>query len=53
MKINVKGIDCMTSNYKKINVLYAKAQILGNSDKDILQTITDELAQHFYEKGGL
>lgn len=53
LKINVKGIDCMTSNYKKVNVVYAKAKIVGETDEYNLQKITDELSQHFYERGGL
>lgn len=51
LKINIEGIDCMNSDYKNVNVLYAKANILGETKQAKLQEIADNLSAHFYERG--
>lgn len=51
LKIHVAGIDCMNEDYKKVDVLYAKAKIHNESEETNLQDIANKLSEHFYEKG--
>lgn len=51
LKIHVQGIDCMNSNYTKVNVVYANAKILGAHEDANLQKITNDLSDYFYERG--
>ncbi|KAJ8958921.1 hypothetical protein NQ318_019690 [Aromia moschata] len=51
LKIHVAGLDCMNSNYKKVDVLYANAKIINETEDLNLQKIANELSDHFYEKG--
>ncbi|KAK4879745.1 hypothetical protein RN001_007891 [Aquatica leii] len=50
-KIQVSGIDCMTENYFKANVLYANAKIVNDTDEDLLQKIANAILEYFYERG--
>ncbi|XP_057660454.1 activating signal cointegrator 1 complex subunit 1 [Diorhabda carinulata] len=51
LKIHVAGIDCMNGNYKKVDVLYAKAKIYNETEEISLQDIANQLSEHFYQKG--
>lgn len=51
LKIQVKGIDCMNSNYKRTNVVYAKAKFVNETEEISLQKIADDLSRYFYERG--
>lgn len=42
----------MNQNFKKVDVLYAKAKIVDEDDDFNLQKIVNELSEHFYERGG-
>lgn len=52
LKIKIAGIDCMQPNYKKTDVLYAKAEMAEEVPEDFhLQKIANGILHHFYEKG--
>ncbi|XP_044268006.1 activating signal cointegrator 1 complex subunit 1-like [Tribolium madens] len=49
--IKISGIDCMTTNLKKVDVLYANATIVGENEEFNLQKLVNDLSDHFYERG--
>ena len=51
VKIRVSGIDCMNNNYKKVDVLYANAKLVDESEDLSLQKLVNELSDHFYDRG--
>ncbi|XP_018562630.1 activating signal cointegrator 1 complex subunit 1-like [Anoplophora glabripennis] len=51
LRLRVEGIDCMQSNYKKTDVLFANVKIINETDEGNLQKIANDIANHFYEKG--
>ncbi|RZC38393.1 jmjC domain-containing protein 4, partial [Asbolus verrucosus] len=51
LKIKIFGIDCMSENLKKVDVLYAKASIVDENEESNLQKIVNGLSDHFYERG--
>ncbi|KRT78543.1 hypothetical protein AMK59_7816 [Oryctes borbonicus] len=51
LRITVSGLDCMNNNYKKVNVLYAKAKISTENEEDVLQSMLNSISKLFYETG--
>lgn len=51
IKIKVSGIDCMNTNLKKVDVLYANATMIGENEDFNLQKLANDLSDHFYERG--
>lgn len=49
--IRVAGIDCMNENLQRVNVLYANAKTVHESDGTILQRIANGISEYFYERG--
>ncbi|CAH1970978.1 unnamed protein product [Acanthoscelides obtectus] len=48
--IHVSGVECMTDDHKKANVIYANAKIVEESEEWNLQKIVNDLSDFFYEK---
>lgn len=51
LRLRVEGIDCMNSNYKKTDVLYANVNVINETDEANLQKIANDMANYFYERG--
>lgn len=53
LRLRVEGIDCMQSNYKKTDVLYANVKLINGTEEADLQKITNDIANYFYERGNI
>ncbi|EFA03384.1 activating signal cointegrator 1 complex subunit 1 [Tribolium castaneum] len=51
IRIKISGVDCMNTNLKKVDVLYAKPTIVGENEDFNLQKLANDLSDHFYERG--
>lgn len=51
LRIKVSGIDCMTANVKKTNVLFANAEIINETEEFNLQDIANKISAFFYDRG--
>ncbi|KAG5889801.1 hypothetical protein JTB14_031349 [Gonioctena quinquepunctata] len=51
LRIHVSGVECMNENYEKVDVVYAKAKFLEESEEVSLQNIANGLSDFFYERG--
>nr|XP_023020546.1 activating signal cointegrator 1 complex subunit 1-like [Leptinotarsa decemlineata] len=51
LKIQVSGIECMNNNYEKVDVLYAKAKFLNETEDITLQRVSNAISDFFYERG--
>lgn len=53
LRLRVEGIDCMQSNYKKTDVLYANVKLINGTDGADLQKIVNDISDYFYERGNV
>ncbi|XP_066153593.1 activating signal cointegrator 1 complex subunit 1-like [Euwallacea fornicatus] len=51
LRLDISTLDCMNSNVKKVDVLYANVKLLNESQEYNLQRIVNEISAHFYHKG--
>ncbi|ENN72522.1 hypothetical protein YQE_10862, partial [Dendroctonus ponderosae] len=51
MSLDIGTLDCMNSNLKNVNVLYANARFRDESPQVTLQAVVDGIAEHFYQRG--
>ncbi|XP_049822818.1 activating signal cointegrator 1 complex subunit 1-like isoform X2 [Aethina tumida] len=51
LKIRISGLDCMNNTTNNVHVMYSNAEIVSDNQEASLQTIVNNIAEYFYEKG--
>ncbi|XP_050300152.1 uncharacterized protein LOC126738756 [Anthonomus grandis grandis] len=50
-KLKIQTLECMGKNVKKTDVIYAKVNLVNESDEHDLQKIVNDISDHFYHRG--
>lgn len=51
LSLEIGTLECMDSNLKNVNVLYANVKFQEDSQQVSLQGVVDGIAEHFYQRG--
>lgn len=51
LKLDIRTLDCMNANLKKVDVVYANVKIVNETEEHSLQNIVNDISRHFYHRG--
>lgn len=51
LKLDIRTLDCMNANLKKVDVVYANVKIVNETEEYNLQKIVNDISKHFYHRG--
>lgn len=51
LKLDIRTLDCMNANLKKVDVVYANVKVVNETEEHSLQKIVNDISKHFYHRG--